>query len=119
MLGLAKNPIIKEIPRHLKFIFINYLLWSGSECDPYTEKACIDAANVLGLLPGRKAHPFAGDWWIKGCYASSGGPYTGYVYYGTGGTIDQMKTVLVGNFYRPMGYDCTISGIRNGNIGRV
>ena len=96
----------KEIPRHSKCIFQSDLFLSCSVCDPYTEKACRDAANSLGLDWGNAA-----DHAVKGCYAYSDGGHKGQVYYGTGGTIDQMKTLPGVNKYRPVGYDCNNTGI--------
>ena len=94
------------IRRHLNFIFLNYPFSSCSDCDPYTEKACRDAANSLGLT---WMHVTRDD--IKGCYAFSSGYLTGNVYYSSGGTIDQMKTLPGVNKYRPVGYDCNNAGI--------
>ena len=75
---------------------------SYTECDPYSEKACRDAADSLGLT-----FAAAGNYkWTKGCYTYSSGTYEGKVYYGTGGTMDQMKSLLSGSTYRPTGYDC-------------
>ena len=79
---------------------------SGPECDPYSEKVCRDVANSLGLTFGG-----SGSYSNKGCYAYSSGTYKGKVYYGNGGTTDEMKTLLSGTKYRPAGYDCINSGI--------
>ena len=84
-----------------------------SECGPYTEKACRDAANYNKLIIGNgKGSGFAGDFGTKGCYAYSSGKYNGRVYYGTGGTLSQKKSLLGGNKYRPVGHDCIYPGIK-------
>lgn len=80
---------------------------SNTECDPYTEEACRDASTSLGLSLGGSGYAFAGNWPTKGCYAYSSTTFIGNAYYSTGGTMDQMKTVLVGSKYRPVGYDCS------------
>ena len=82
-----------------------------SECVPYSEQACRDSANSLGLTLGGGGYPFKSHFKIKGCYAYSSGKYAGLVFYGTGGTPDQMKTVLSGEKYRPTGYNCIVAGI--------
>ena len=79
---------------------------SCSECDPYTDQTCRDVANSLEGI----TFAGAGNYTTKGCYAYSSGTYKGKVYYGTGGTPDQMKSSLSGNKYRPAGYDCNKSG---------
>ena len=76
------------------------------DCVPYSEQACRDAANLLGLSLGDGSYSFAGDYSTNGCYAYSAGANAGQAFYGTGGTTDQMKQSLSGNVYRPSGYDC-------------
>ena len=83
-----------------------------SECEPYTERACRDAANYNKLIIGGKGSEFAGEYKTNGCYAYSSGTYNGRVYYGTGGTLSQKKSSLDGNKYRPVGYDCSYPGIK-------
>ena len=79
---------------------------SISVCVPYSEHACRDVANALGLSLGGVGYSFAGDYSVKGCYAYSSGKYAGKAYYGTGGTTEQMKKSLNGQKYRLSGYDC-------------
>ena len=89
----------------LKFMFL-----FCSECEPYTERACRDAANYNKLIIGSG---FAGKFYGNyGCYAYSSGKYNGRVYYGTGGTLSQKKSLLGGNKYRPVGHDCNYPGIK-------
>ena len=80
----------------------------------YTEKACRDAANSLGLMIGGNGYTFAGPYNPKGCYAYSSGTLNNRVYYGTGGTLDQFKDLLGADptRYRPVGYDCNYPGIQ-------
>ena len=77
---------------------------------PYSEKACKDAGARLNLKPGSSGWNFKipGFKW-KGCYAYDDGSYPG-VYYGTGGTTEDMKTALDSPRYRPKGYDCSVDG---------
>ena len=50
---------------------------SISVCVPYSEQACRDVANALGLSLGGVGYSFAGDYSVKGCYAYSSGKYAG------------------------------------------
>ena len=82
------------------------------ECVPYSGKACIDAAENLGLTSGSTIQgvSFAQEHVQKGCYAYSSGPYRGTYWYGTGGSPAEIKDSLEGeenlNYYRPKGFDC-------------
>ena len=60
----------------------------------------------MGLVLGGKGYDFSGDFTIKGCYAYNGGKYVGRIYYGNGGTDQEVKASLVAPTYRPYGYDC-------------
>ena len=78
-------------------------------CVPYSENACRVAAERLGLLLGGGGYNFVGNFkQTKGCYAYTDGDYIGRVYYGTGGTEEQMKASpdASEHRYRPHGYDC-------------
>ena len=95
-----------------KIIFLKYPFSSCSECAPYAEETCRDVANSLEGL----TFIHAGGWYsTKGCFAY----VNGNVYYGTGGTPDQRKSLLSsypwGKYprdkYRPFGHDCKNSGI--------
>ena len=55
---------------------------------------------------GGNGYDFVGDYTTKGCYAYTSGQFAGLVYYGTGGTEEQIKTSLEAPKYRPNGYDC-------------
>ena len=95
------SPILKS------FVFTTYISGiSISVCVPYSEQACRDVANALGLSLGGVGYSFAGDFSQKGCYAYSSGTYTGKAYYGTGGTTEEMKKSLNGQAHRLSGYDC-------------
>ena len=83
------------------------------ECAPYSGQACIDAAETLGLTSGSrvKGESFADeDHVLKGCYAYSSGTYKGTYWYGTGGSLAEIKDTLEGGerlrYYRPKGFDC-------------
>ena len=79
---------------------------SISVCVPYSEEACRDAANALGLSHGGLGYPFTDKYSVKGCYGYSSGQFDRKAFYGTGGTTEQMKKSLNGDQYRPTGYDC-------------
>ena len=85
--------------------------FSIGDCDPYSVKACRDAAKALGKSAGGCGYPFESDFSIKGCYTYRGGIYGKCVFYGTGGTEDEMKRHLFSTaIFRPSGYDCSIDG---------
>ena len=75
-------------------------------CHPYSLEACKDAGRRLGLQLGGSGSSFLGDYTIKGCYAYDNGKYQGMVYYGTGGSEDEMKQTLTRPKYRPQTFDC-------------
>ena len=89
-------------------VFLKYPYSSCSGCDPYSEKACRDVANSFGLAFGGKSTANHGT---KGCFVILGGSGDDIVFYGTGGTVDQKKSLLSGRYYRPFGHDCETSGI--------
>ena len=84
------------------------VLGSGS-CVPYSERACEDAADRLGLQKGGGDYTFVGDYNIKGCYSykEDHDEYPNMVFYGTGGIEDQIIDQLAPPAYRPTGYDCS------------
>ena len=59
---------------------------------------------------GGNGYAFAGDYSTKGCYAYKGGSYDGMIFYGVGGTEQQMKTPLSGSKYRPECAECATKG---------
>ena len=81
-------------------------------CVPYSQQACSDAVTNLGLLKGGGGHNFVGDFIIKGCYAHKSGRYANIVYYGTGGSAEDIQIQLPASLpeYRPVGYDCSVFG---------
>ena len=79
-------------------------------CEPYSQEACRAAGARLGLTLGGNGHPFVGKYSTKGCYAYNCGKYNGRMYYGTGGTMEQMKESPDAPKYRPKGYDYDCSG---------
>ena len=64
----------------------------------------------LGFEKGGKGVNFVGDYGTKGCYAYKSGNWANLAFYGTGGSVKQMKEQLVDNKknkFRPIGYDCS------------
>ena len=59
-------------------------------------------------IPGK---PFSSDYNTKGCHVYKTGEYANTVFYGTGGTEEEMKKALKTPEYRPTGYDCANKGI--------
>ena len=83
----------------------------ADDCVPYSQEACKAAAERLGLHLGDGYSSFiSSDNPNKGCYAYDSGRFAGRVYYGSGGTTEQMKTALASPKYRPIGYDCSVEG---------
>ena len=64
----------------------------------------------MGLKIGGAGWEFSGVYLTKGCYSYKEGPYTGMVFYGTGGTKQQNKARTSLPEYRPEGYDCSTKG---------
>jgi len=72
---------------------------------------CKAAAEKLGLAKGGLGFNFQDDYTIKGCAAYNGGPYHGHVYWGTGGSDDDMKSdprAVDKYAYRPKGEPKTV-----------
>ena len=62
---------------------------------------------------GGSTHDFEGNYVTKGCYAytNENKKFKGQVYYGTGGSVEEMKkTPTKSHQYRPKGYDCLSDG---------
>ena len=85
---------------------LNIVEGDASGCDyDYTEKSaekiCRDAAKILGLSLGYTkeseyttiSYPFSSTYDTKGCYAYGSGTYKGHVFFGTGGTLAEMKAL--------------------------
>ena len=112
------------MPRNLDINLKNlicYRIWYNIEwkvilildgCVPYSQQACSDAADDLGLLKGGGGRNFVGDYTIKGCYAFKSGRYANMAYYGTGGSAGDMQSQLpiTSSAYRLTGYDCSVFG---------
>ena len=79
-------------------------------CVPYSSQACETAANRINRKKGGGGFDFIGNYTEVGCYGYNSGKYFGMIFYGTGGTTDQMKTSLDDPKYRPIGYDCSTEG---------
>ena len=59
---------------------------------------------------GGAGYNFEGTYTWKGCYAYSSGHLKGRIYYGTGGTTEEMQATIESPRYRPIGYDCPVEG---------
>ena len=75
-------------------------------CDPYSLEACENAGKTLGLQLGGHGYPFSKNFATKGCYAYDSGKYQGMIFYGTGGSEDEMKLTPSRPKYRPQIFDC-------------
>jgi len=101
----------------------------ATTCVPYSEEACKQVANSLGLSQGGAGYDMVGDYDTIGCYAYNSGSYANMVFYGkcTKGLIGsawnwltgdsdafesckkQMQAIpTAGDQYRPNGYDCSV-----------
>ena len=77
-------------------------LTPGASCNPCTTVAtCEDTANFLGLALGTAVYPFAGSYTIRGCYYYATGQYANTAFFGTGGSISQMRSTLGSDTFRP------------------
>ena len=78
-------------------------------CEPYSERACRDAATALGLQLGSKTFSFKGAYGhvAGGCYAYSSGENAGQAYYSIGATVEDMQAALPTGLYRPANHDCS------------
>jgi len=76
------------------------------DCEPYSKERCEEVANAMGFELGGKGYEFAGDYNTKGCYGYEDGHYAKRMYYGEGGTEDEMKEIPDKPKIRPDGYDC-------------
>ena len=60
---------------------------------------------------GGNGYNFAGGHYAtKGCYAFASDKYADMIFFGTGGTLDEMKKTPPKPQYRPEGYDCPTKG---------
>ena len=75
-------------------------------CDTYSLEACEYAGKRLGLQLGGIGYAFSGDYDAKGCYTYDSGEYHGMIFYGTGGSEDEMKLIPPRPKYRPQIFDC-------------
>ena len=80
------------------------------ECVPYSQEACEDVVDRLGLQKGGKGFNFVHNFVNKGCYSYESGDYANIAYYGSGGSEQEMATQLNSPKYRPAGYDCSKTG---------
>ena len=91
-------------------------------CVPHSLAACEDAAKAFGKKVGGMNHEFASpEYKTKGCYGYIKGreweggeewqnKYVDYIFYGTGGSKEQIQYGLSPPEYRPPGFDCIYDG---------
>ena len=101
--------LVLDMVRWISKISVSF----SEACIPDSEKACLDAINSLGLEEGGRGYAFAGDYGTKGCYAyeAENTKYGNMAFYGTGGSEDEMKTILAKPQYRPMIDSCGVTGL--------
>ena len=102
-----------EYPIHISGFLRPAVFVLENTCTPYSKQACLDEIYHLGLKKGGNGHKFEDAYGNKGCYAYVRGQsnFSDMVFYGTGGTEDDMSKTLTANdlIYRPPGYDCSPS----------
>ena len=83
-------------------------VYAVKPCQPYSERACRDAATALGLQLGSADFPFKGSYGkgVTGCYAYKYTAHAGQAYYSTGGTVEDAQKALSLPMYRPANHDC-------------
>ena len=92
-------------------------------CVPYSLQACEAAVERHDLKRGGNGYKFVGDYGTKGCYAYESGDWANLAFYGTGGSVKEMKEQLTNdkkNRFRPIGYDCSLTGdfiLRSNSFG--
>ena len=80
-------------------------------CAPYSVEACKSVAKALGKNLGGDGYKFASSRYnTKGCYGYESGDYAKHIFFGMGGTKDQMKKALATPKFGPLGYDCKNAG---------
>ena len=72
---------------------------------PHSVEACKYAGKLLGLKLGGRDHQFSGSYSTKGCYAFESGDFENMVFYGTGGSHDEMEEPLTSPMFRPIAFD--------------
>ena len=82
------------------------LFISALSCEPYSKEACEQVAKALNMTV------VSGGYDTFGCYGYRSAPYDGNLWYGEGGTEEQMQripgtTKNTLRQYRPVGYDCS------------
>ena len=85
------------------FEYWNYLdpNYTPPFCVPYSKNACETLAGKRGLKFETSTYA------TKGCYTYETGEYSKTIYYGTGGSEDDMKAKPTKDGQiRPVGYDC-------------
>ena len=74
-------------------------------------EACEFVGKMLGLRLGGSEHQFVSSYPTKGCHAYDSGDFEDMVFYGTDGSVDQMKEQLLAPMYRPIAYDSETKGL--------
>ena len=101
--------LVRDIVRCILKVSVSF----PDVCIPDSEKACLDAIISLGLEQGGHGYAFSGGYGTKGCYAyeAKNTKYANMAFYGTGGSEDEMKTVLAKPKYRPIIRNCDVTGL--------
>ena len=91
-------------------IFCFFLLFQDQMSYDSIE-ACEFVSKMLGLRLGGSGHQFVGSYPTKGCHAYDSGDFEDMVFYGTNGSVDQMKEQLLAPMYRPIAYNSVTNGL--------
>jgi hypothetical protein len=91
----------------LSVLVLRYV--GGASCIPFSRERCRNVSIANGLQLGGADYKFTGGYSTKGCYAYSTGKYKGMSFFGTGGSLEQMKASVRSPKYRPTGYDACSS----------
>jgi len=81
-----------KVTSYWLIILFVLILPSQAVAQCLTQDECAAAAQAKGLQLGGAGYDFAGPYGTKGCYTYGSGKYKGMVYFGTGGTEDEMVT---------------------------
>ena len=63
-------------------------------CVPYSQQACAEAVDALGLEKGGEGYEFIGNHSTKGCFSYENETFTNKAFYGTGGSEEEIREQL-------------------------